>query len=88
MRLASIPLLAVKYFFTFSARAMASFYDAGQQPYFVTLNADLSGAPQCALVWIAGGEMRSIAAPENLARGRCSDVDAWVPIVKRTLRKA
>ena len=70
------------------ARAMASFYDAGQQPYFVTLNADLSGAPQCALVWIAGGEMRSIAAPENLARGRCSDVDAWVPIVKRTLRKA
>jgi len=70
------------------ARAMASFYDAGQQPYFVTINADLTGAPECALVWIAGGETRSLAAPDNLPRGRCSDVDAWTPIVKRTLRKA
>jgi hypothetical protein len=70
------------------ARAMASFYDAGHQPYFVTLNADAAGSPQCALVSIAGGETRSIAAPEDLARGRCSDVDAWAPLLKRTLRKA
>jgi hypothetical protein len=31
--------------------------------------------------------MHSIAAPEDLPRGRCSDADAWSPLVKRTLRK-
>jgi hypothetical protein len=69
------------------ARAMASFYDAGHQPYFVTVNADGAGAPECALVWIAGGERRSIAAPADLQRGRCSDVAAWTPLLKRNLRK-
>src|SRR5260221_14512731 len=70
------------------ARAMASFYDAGQQPYFVTMNADLAGPPECALVWIAGGETRSIAAPAELARGQCSDAQPWSKVMKRSLRKA
>ncbi len=70
------------------ARAMASFYDAGHQPYFVTMNADRSVPPECALVWIAGGETRSIAAPAGLARGQCSDTDSWAGLMKRTLRKA
>ena len=70
------------------ARATASFYDAGHQPYFVTLNADAAGPPECALVWIAGGEMRSIPAPPNLTRGQCSDLAPWAPLVKRALRKA
>jgi hypothetical protein len=70
------------------ARAMASFYDAGQQPYFVTLNASNSGPAGCALIWIAGGEARSIAAPADLPRGQCSDVEPWSRLVKRALRKA
>jgi hypothetical protein len=70
------------------ARAMASFYDAGHQPYFVTLNADTAGPPECALVWIAGGEMRSIAAPPDLARAECSQLASWAPLVKRHLRNA
>src|SRR5262249_5571391 len=69
-------------------RAMASFYDAGHQPYFVTMNADYAKAPDCALVWIAGGEARSIAGPSNLTRGQCSDIRSWSGLVKRTLRQA
>ena len=70
------------------ARAMVSFYDSGHQPYFVTLNADLAANSECALVWIAGGETRSIAAPPDLPRGKCADVGTWAGLVKRTLRKA
>ena len=70
------------------AGAMASFYDAGHQPYFVTMNADASAPPECALVWIAGGETRSIAAPPELPRGRCLETGPWAQLTKRTLRKA
>jgi len=70
------------------ARAMASFYDNGHQPYFVTLNADYKASPDCAIVWIAGGETRSIPAPPGLSRGQCSDVGAWTKLVKRPLRPA
>jgi hypothetical protein len=70
------------------ARATASFYDAGHQPYFVTMNADVSAPAECALVWIAGGETRSLAAPADLARGQCSDAASWAGIMKRPLRKA
>lgn len=70
------------------ARAMASFYDNGHQPYFVTMNADYAGAPECALVWIAGGETRSIPGPPDLSRGKCSDSTSWSGVVKRALRPA
>ena len=70
------------------ARAAASFYDAGHQPYFVTMNADAAAPAECALVWIAGGEKRSIPAPPDLARGQCSDTAPWSGIMKRPLRKA
>jgi hypothetical protein len=70
------------------ARAMASFYDAGHQPYFVTLNDDPARPSECALVWIAGGEARSIPAPADLPGGRCSDTGSWASLVKRTLRTA
>jgi len=70
------------------ARTMASFYDAGHQPYFVTMNADVGGPPECALVWIAGGETRSIPAPPDVSRGQCSELTPWAPLVKRNLRKA
>lgn len=70
------------------ARAMASFYDSGHQPYFVTMNADQAQPPECALVWIAGGETRSIAAPPEISRGECADTEPWARVMKRTLRKA
>jgi len=70
------------------ARAMASFYDSGHQPYFVTMNADLTGPPQCALIWMAGGEARSLSAPADLPRGQCSDVGPMSRLLKRALRKA
>ena len=70
------------------ARATASFYDAGHQPYFVTMNADASAPAECALLWIAGGETRSVAAPPDLARGQCLDTMPWSGVMKRALRKA
>ena len=70
------------------ARAMATFYDAGQQPYFVSMNADSAAAPECALVWIAGGELRSVPGPAELTRGQCSDAAPWSKLVKRKLRHA
>ena len=68
------------------ARAMVTFYDAGHQPYFVTMNADFAAAPECALVWIAGGELRSVPGPAELTRGQCSDAAPWSKLVKRKLR--
>jgi hypothetical protein len=70
------------------ARATATFYDAGQQPYFVTMNADASTPGDCALLWIAGGEARSLPAPAEVSRAQCSEVTAWSPLLKRGLRKA
>src|SRR5258706_2623243 len=51
------------------APAMASFYHARYQPYFVTMNADLARPHEGALVWISGGGTRSIQAPAGLSRG-------------------
>ena len=67
-------------------RSMVSFYDAGQQPYFVTMNADLSAAPECALVWAADGETRSLPGPPELTRGQCSDAAPWAKVTRRKLR--
>ena len=69
------------------ARATATFYDAGHQPYFVSMNADAAAAPECALVWIAGGELRSVPGPAELTRGQCSDTASWSKLVKRKLRQ-
>ncbi len=68
------------------ARAMVTFYDAGHQPYFVTMNADFAAAPECALVWIAGGELNSVPGPAELTRGQCSDAAPWSKVMKRKLR--
>jgi hypothetical protein len=69
-------------------RAMASFYDAGNQPYFVTHRGDASQAPECALRWVAAGELQSVAAPPGMTRGECSDAAPWSKVLRRTLRNA
>jgi hypothetical protein len=66
-------------------RPMVSFYDAGHQPYFVTLRADRT-RPECALLWTAGGEVHSLRAPEGMTLGQCSDAIAWSRVVRRQLR--
>ena len=69
-------------------RAMANFYDAGNQPYFVTHRGDSPQAPDCALLWTAGGEVHSIPAPEGMQRGECADATRWSKVIRRTLRNA
>jgi hypothetical protein len=67
-------------------RGMVSFYDAGHQPYFVTMRADHASAPECALVWTANGEMRSLPGPADMTIRQCSDPSPWSKVIKRTLR--
>jgi hypothetical protein len=69
------------------ARAAVSFYDPGHQPYFVTLRAD-PARPECALVWAAGDERRSLPAPEGMNAAQCADPGEWSKLLRRTLRRA
>jgi hypothetical protein len=66
-------------------RPMVSFYDAGHQPYFVTLRRD-PAQPACALMWTANGESRSLPGPEGMKLGECSDPARWSRLLRRSLR--
>jgi hypothetical protein len=63
-----------------------TFYDAGHQPYFVTLKEKDGAAPECALAWVAGGEVHTLAAPEGMTLRQCSEAEPWSKAARRTLR--
>jgi len=63
-----------------------TFYDTGHQPYFVTMKEKDDAAPQCALAWVAGGEVHTLPAPEGMTLPQCSDAEPWSRAARRTLR--
>ena len=65
---------------------MVTFYDAGYQPYFVTMKEKDYGAPECALVWTAGGEAYALPAPAGMTLRQCSDAEPWSKVTRRPLR--
>ena len=67
-------------------RPMVTFYDAGNQPYFVTMKAQDAAMPECALAWVAGGEVHTVPAPEGMTLGQCSEAEPWSKASRRTLR--
>lgn len=66
-------------------RPTVTFYDAGHQAYFVTLKKD-AAQPECALLWVAGGEAHTIPAPEGMTLRQCSEAEPWSKAARRTLR--
>lgn len=69
-------------------RAMISFYDNGHQPYFVTRRAADPARPECALMWTAGGEQRTLAGPEGMTLRQCAEPSEWAKQLRRPLRVA
>jgi len=67
-------------------RPTIEFYDAGHQPYFVTMKEKDSAAPECALTWVAGGEAHTVPAPEGMTLGQCSEAEPWSRATRRALR--
>jgi hypothetical protein len=65
---------------------MVTFYDAGHQPYFVTMKEKEYAAPECALVWTAGGEVYALPAPAGMTLTQCSDAQPWSKVTHRALR--
>ena len=65
---------------------MVTFYDTGHQPYFVTMKGQDAAAPECALAWVAGGEMHTVPAPEGMTLRQCSEAEPWSRATRRTLR--
>ena len=63
-----------------------TFYDSGHQPYFVTLKESDNAAPECALAWVAGGEVHTLRAPEGMTLPQCSEAEPWSKAARRTLR--
>ena len=67
-------------------RPMVTFYDTGNQPYFVTLKERDSTAPECALAWVAGGQVHTVPAPEGMTLRQCSEAEPWSKATRRALR--
>ena len=67
-------------------RPMVTFYDTGNQAYFVTMKEKDSAAPECALAWVAGGEVHNVRAPEGMTLSQCSEAEPWSKATRRTLR--
>ena len=67
-------------------RPMVTFYDAGHQPYFVTVKEQDAAAPDCALAWVAGGEVHRLPAPSGMTLAECSAAGAWSKATRRALR--
>jgi len=63
-----------------------TFYDTGHQPYFVTVKEKDNAAPECALAWVAGGEVHTLRAPEGMTLPQCSDAEPWSRAAHRMLR--
>jgi|SRR5688572_14691700 len=67
-------------------RPMVTFYDTGHQAYFVTLREKEQAAPECALAWVAGGQVHTVPAPEGMTLRQCSEAEHWSRATRRTLR--
>jgi hypothetical protein len=65
---------------------MVTFYDEGATAYFATMRAGLNVTPNCALLAVGAGEVRSVAGSPTMELRDCSQADNWTPMVGRALR--
>jgi hypothetical protein len=65
---------------------MVTFYDEGATAYLVTMNADFTVAPSCAIVAVDTGEVRFTAGSPAMRARDCSEASNWTPLLGRALR--